>query len=168
MSLKEALLSGTDYLEVVSLGKPDGGVHEVQVRPLNSKEAAEVEALSKAGLKGPVDTQGSMKIDVEVGAFQTQQWKADVRMVRYGLSHGGETWTDEEVGKLLPRWVKELARVISVISGIDRLDVASFRGSRGGGPGTDGGAGDAVPQPDGGSGEAGAVGADSVTERGPA
>ena len=125
--LKRALLEGTSYLETVKLKKPDGALVEVQVRPLNSKEAAEVEALSKAGLQGPVNEQGKMQVTVDVGKFQTQQWKADVCAVAYGLTHGEEKWTDAEVSSLLPSWVRELAATILRISGVMRPSVGSFR-----------------------------------------
>jgi hypothetical protein len=142
--LKRALLEGTRYLEAVRLKKPNGEALEVQVRPLSSREAAEVEALSK---------QGKMQVNVDVGRFQNQQWKADVRAVAYGLSHGEEKWSDDEVAGLLPTWVNQLASVVRRISGVERPSVASFRvvGDGAAEAGGGGGDGDAGAEPGGGA-----------------
>ena len=157
--LKRALLEGTQYLEAVHLKRPDGETVEAQVRPLSSREAAEVEALSKQGLQGPVNEQGKMQVNVDVGKFQNQQWKADVRAVAHGLSHGEEKWTDDEVAGLLPTWVNQLASVVRRISGVERPSVASFRvvgdgagevngGGRDGDAGAEPGGDSASPDPE--------------------
>lgn len=153
MSLKQALLAGTEHLEPVHLKKPGGEIVEVQVRPLSSKEAADVEAISKAGLQGPVNERGKMQVNVDVGKFQNQQWKSDLRAVAYGLSHGEEKSYEDEVARLLPTWVSELATVIRRISGVERPSVASFRllGDGNGDAGRGGGDGDDSPEPGGGA-----------------
>ncbi len=155
--LKQALLGGTQHLEVVPLVRPDKTTVDAKVRPLNALEASEVEAISKIGLKGPANEQGKIEVMVDIAQFQGQQMKASVRAVRYGLSHSGESWTDEEVQKLLPGWVEQLAGVVYVVSGLKLPRVGSFRVSGGDGKGTSDAAGGAAgARGDGGAGDGGA------------
>ena len=159
--LKQALLMGTDYLETVVLARGDDDPLEVQVRPLSGSEAAEVEKLSTGNLSGPLNSQGGgkfeMKVQIDIGDMQMHQYQADVRAVRFALTHSEKEWTDEEVGKLKNDWLKTLAEKVFEISGIERKET-TFRVKQG----------DEEPSGDGGDGDAGpvAVGDTGTTDSG--
>lgn len=142
--LKRALLEGSQHRERVVLEHPNGGQIDIYIRPLTSREAADVQQIANKGMQAPVDQSGRATVTVDLADFQHRRWMADLKLVSLALTHGEQEWTQDEVAELRSDWVTKIAGAARRISGMRSPDADTFRNDIGdGGPGGVNGAGDA-------------------------
>lgn len=121
---KAALLQGTSKTREFRLS-PD---EFVVLRPLNSEQYAEVEALAVRGIKldGKAGNKTSSEAvnlaEMDISRIMTGQREAERLAVKFSLvEQEGETpWTLEDVGKLPTRTVERIAKEVFLMSGLGK------------------------------------------------
>ena len=154
MSQLEALLHGISHLEPVDL--LDWSGPEVKVRPLSASEAAQVERDMVRGMVAEAgviagNAANARPVITDLGLLMAGQKQASIKAVAFGLTHSGETCTEEQAARLPAPWADALSRTVFRISGMDLGDSLDFFRDAPGmdGAGENGGRGDAAPVPSG-------------------
>lgn len=126
--LTAGVLQGTAYRETITV-EWMGEQYEVDIRPLNNKEATEVEALMQEGINIKA-TQGAggnirrnMRFEFDSKANLKGRRKADVLAVAYGTVDESIT-IDVVENEFPPKLISEIADRIKEISGIEEPDLA--------------------------------------------
>jgi len=118
--LTAGVLQGNQYTEVMEVVW-QGESFEIEIKPLNNKQASEIEALMQEGVtvKGKPGMKGKMErvMDFDTRKNTFGRYQADMKAVCLGTTD--ESITEEVVeNQFPPKLVKEISAQVKKITGI--------------------------------------------------